>query len=180
MMSSKMLAKNWLTNVFSTPSSFLKPAIFGTSQIKICTTFWDSLSIWWGTDGPALQALKELPVRSHIGVKRMGELNSEPFLEAMKLRYDEDEAENKASEMCSLWEEYLRDPGWHPFRTIEVDEEAKVHIRQMNWRCHMDESKVPHFLAAIFSNNFLGTFPFPYWLKFHFSVYFHNLQVKWM
>lgn len=82
-----------------------------------------------------MQGLKELPVRSHVGVKRMGELDSEPFLEAMKLKYNEDEAEDRASELCSLWEEYLRDPSWHPFRTIEVDGEAKVCISQMNWKC---------------------------------------------
>ncbi|KAK4761281.1 hypothetical protein SAY87_006174 [Trapa incisa] len=76
-----------------------------------------------------ISAFKELPIRSHIGVKRMGELDIEPFLEAMRLKYHEDEAEDKASELCSLWEEYLRDPSWHPFQTIEVDGEAKRIIR---------------------------------------------------
>ncbi|PKI72372.1 hypothetical protein CRG98_007242 [Punica granatum] len=48
-----------------------------------------------------------------------------PFLEAMKVRYNADEAEERASELCSLWEEYLRDPDWHPFRIIHVDGETK-------------------------------------------------------
>ncbi|KAK4772771.1 hypothetical protein SAY86_014546 [Trapa natans] len=76
-----------------------------------------------------INVFKELPIRSHIGVKRMGELNTEPFLEAMRQKYNEDEAEDKASELCSLWEEHLRDPSWHPFQTIEVDGEAKRIIK---------------------------------------------------
>lgn len=59
--------------------------------------------------------------KAHIGVKRMGELDSEPFLEAMKLIYNEEDAEEKTLELCCLWEEYLKDPDWHPFRVIEVE-----------------------------------------------------------
>lgn len=59
--------------------------------------------------------------KANIGVKRMGELDHEPFLEVMKLKYNEEEAEEKTSELCSLWEEYLKDPDWHPFRVIEVN-----------------------------------------------------------
>ncbi|KAK4754577.1 hypothetical protein SAY87_002681 [Trapa incisa] len=76
-----------------------------------------------------ITGLQELPIRSHIRVKRMGELDSEPFLEAMRLQYNEDEAEVKAYELCSLWEEYLRDPSWHPFQIIQVDGEAKRIIK---------------------------------------------------
>ncbi|XP_023904774.1 protein INVOLVED IN DE NOVO 2 [Quercus suber] len=65
--------------------------------------------------------LKDLASRAHIGVKRMGELNSKPFHEAMKRKYNEEEAEDRASELCSLWEEYLKDPDWHPLKVITVD-----------------------------------------------------------
>lgn len=68
-----------------------------------------------------VNGLKELPRNGPIGVKRMGELDSRPFLEAMKRRYTEVEAEQKASELCSLWEEYLRDPEWHPIKVITVN-----------------------------------------------------------
>ena len=44
-----------------------------------------------------------------IGVKRMGELDSTPFVEAMKKRYNKEEAEDRAMELC-LWMEYLKDP----------------------------------------------------------------------
>lgn len=75
-----------------------------------------------------LQGLKELSTRGNIGVKRMGELDTRPFLEAMKKKYNEDEAEERASELCSLWEEYLKDPDWHPFKVITVEGKEKVRL----------------------------------------------------
>ncbi|KAF5766938.1 putative XS domain-containing protein [Helianthus annuus] len=68
-----------------------------------------------------IEGLKELPKTAHIGVKRMGELENKPFIDAMKRKYDESEAEDRASELCSLWEEFLRDPNWHPFKVITVN-----------------------------------------------------------
>ncbi|XP_022765143.1 protein INVOLVED IN DE NOVO 2 isoform X1 [Durio zibethinus] len=68
-----------------------------------------------------INGLKEISSRAHIGVKRMGELDSKPFLEAMKRRYNEDLAEERASELCSLWEEFLKDPDWHPFKRIKLE-----------------------------------------------------------
>lgn len=70
--------------------------------------------------------MKEISSRALIGVKRMGELDSKPFFEAMKKKYNEEEAEDKASELCSLWEEYLKDPDWHPFKVTVVEGKAKV------------------------------------------------------
>ncbi|KAF3645018.1 putative telomere repeat-binding protein 4-like [Capsicum annuum] len=68
-----------------------------------------------------VNGLKELPRKGPIGVKRMGELDNRPFLEAMKRRYNDTEAEQKAPELCSLWEEYLRDPEWHPFKVVAIN-----------------------------------------------------------
>ncbi|KAK5826500.1 hypothetical protein PVK06_021422 [Gossypium arboreum] len=68
-----------------------------------------------------INGLKEISRRANIGVKRMGELDGKPFLEAMKRRYNEELAEERASEMCSLWEEYLKDPDWHPFKRIKLE-----------------------------------------------------------
>lgn len=72
-----------------------------------------------------ISGLKEIPNRSSIGVKRMGELDGKPFLEAMKRKYREEEAEDRAMELCSLWEEYLKDPDWHPFKVTMVDGKHK-------------------------------------------------------
>lgn len=70
---------------------------------------------------------------SHIGVKRMGELDNKPFHEAIKRKYSEVEADDRASEICSLWEEYLRDPEWHPFKVITEDGQHLVysHLSQL-------------------------------------------------
>ncbi|GAU31131.1 hypothetical protein TSUD_212380, partial [Trifolium subterraneum] len=55
-----------------------------------------------------ITCIKEIPNRAEIGVKRMGELDSRPFLEAMKKKYNADDAEDRASELCSLWEDCAR------------------------------------------------------------------------
>jgi hypothetical protein len=73
-----------------------------------------------------LQGIADISTRSEIGVKRMGELDNGPFLEAMKKRYNEEEAEDKASELCSFWEEYLIDPNWHLFKVVMVEGKEKV------------------------------------------------------
>lgn len=57
----------------------------------------------------------------------MGELNNKPFYEVMKKKYrDEAEAEERASELGSLWEEYLKDPEWHPTRVIMINGKEQV------------------------------------------------------
>ncbi|KAJ6311948.1 hypothetical protein OIU77_013657 [Salix suchowensis] len=61
--------------------------------------------------------------RTFIGVKRMGDLDGKPFHEASKIKFLDEEAEEKALELCSLWEDRLRDPSWHPFKVI-LDKEG--------------------------------------------------------
>ena len=63
--------------------------------------------------------------RSHIGVKRMGELDQKAFLAACKEKTAEDV---KLALLCSKWEDEIRQPEWHPFKVINVDGEAKVLI----------------------------------------------------
>ncbi|KAH9702104.1 protein involved in de novo 2 [Citrus sinensis] len=77
-----------------------------------------------------INALKELAGRAHIGLKRMGELDNKPFLEVMNRKYNEEEAEERASELCSLWEEYLKDPDWHPFKVITAEGKHKEIINE--------------------------------------------------
>lgn len=74
----------------------------------------------------------EMSSRAQIGVKRMGELDNAPFQEAMrrKYQYNVEEAEEKASELCSLWEDYLKDPDWHPFKVVPVKGEHKEFINE--------------------------------------------------
>ncbi|KAI3772331.1 hypothetical protein L6452_03513 [Arctium lappa] len=68
--------------------------------------------------------LKENPVRAHIGVKRMGELDEKPFLAAAKKNGSVKGAEN-AIKLASLWEERLRDPSWHPFKITTINGDTK-------------------------------------------------------
>ncbi|KMT18331.1 hypothetical protein BVRB_2g024880 [Beta vulgaris subsp. vulgaris] len=72
-----------------------------------------------------INGLKDMSNRGYLGVKRMGELDSSVFQEACKRKYPEDIAEDKAAEICSLWDEYLRDPTWHPFKVVPVHGEHK-------------------------------------------------------
>ncbi|KAM5583640.1 factor of DNA methylation 4 [Rosa sericea] len=60
-----------------------------------------------------------------IGVKRMGDLDVRPFQIAIKNRYSKEEADVKTLEVCSLWETYLADPNWHPFKII-TDKEGRL------------------------------------------------------
>ncbi|KAL5580990.1 hypothetical protein UlMin_013432 [Ulmus minor] len=53
-----------------------------------------------------------------IGVKRMGDLDVKPFRDAVKRKHFGIEADQKALELCSLYDSYLRDPRWHPFKVF--------------------------------------------------------------
>lgn len=75
-----------------------------------------------------IKGLKDLPKADDIGVKRMGELENKPFYDAIKHRYDESVAEDKASELCSFWKQYLRDPNWQPFKVAVINGKTEVRI----------------------------------------------------
>ncbi|XP_040992288.1 factor of DNA methylation 4-like [Juglans microcarpa x Juglans regia] len=65
-----------------------------------------------------IDGLREVTARANIGVKRMGELDIKPFRTATKRKFPQEEAAEKAMVLCSQWEDYLRDPSWHPFKII--------------------------------------------------------------
>ncbi|XP_076950429.1 factor of DNA methylation 1-like [Bidens hawaiensis] len=58
---------------------------------------------------------------TNIGVKRMGELDSRVFHDALKKKFDPDDAQIKATELCSLWQDKLKNPEWHPMKVVLVD-----------------------------------------------------------
>lgn len=64
------------------------------------------------------QGFKEVSTRAHIGVKKMGELDIKPFLVAAKRKCSIKEVDVKSAELCTLWQDYLRDPSWHPFKIL--------------------------------------------------------------
>lgn len=51
----------------------------------------------------------------------MGELDTKPFMEAMRRKYCQEDLEDWAVEVIQLWEEYLKDPDWHPFKRIKLE-----------------------------------------------------------
>ncbi|KAB1225957.1 hypothetical protein CJ030_MR1G006675 [Morella rubra] len=65
-----------------------------------------------------INGLREVTARANIGIKIMGELDTKPFFAATKRKFSKEEEDVKAVEQCSQWEDYLRDPSWHPFKII--------------------------------------------------------------
>ncbi|KAK9066048.1 hypothetical protein SSX86_015450 [Deinandra increscens subsp. villosa] len=59
--------------------------------------------------------------RTNIGVKRMGEIDTKPFQDACKEKFDSEEAPIKAIELCTLWQDKLKNPEWHPVKVVAVD-----------------------------------------------------------
>ncbi|RZC62460.1 hypothetical protein C5167_024240 [Papaver somniferum] len=68
---------------------------------------------------------ESLNSRSFIGIKRMGELDSKSFRDALKDIICGSSSMDQVSDgsvlRCSFWEEKLRDPLWHPFKVTLVD-----------------------------------------------------------
>ncbi|KAJ1691373.1 hypothetical protein LUZ63_015528 [Rhynchospora breviuscula] len=65
-----------------------------------------------------------------IGIKRMGELNEKPFYGACKSRYGHQDAEMKAAELISQWQEELKKPSWHPYKRVEIGGETKEVVNE--------------------------------------------------
>lgn len=65
-----------------------------------------------------------------IGIKRMGELDVQLFQRALKENFPRSKVDEKAVELCSLWQDYIRNPEWHPFKIVKIpgSEERKVRI----------------------------------------------------
>lgn len=55
----------------------------------------------------------------------MGQVNEKPFVEACKPKYGA-EADTKALELCSMWQDNLRDANWHPFKIVTTGEKSQV------------------------------------------------------
>ncbi|PIA60312.1 hypothetical protein AQUCO_00300072v1 [Aquilegia coerulea] len=62
-----------------------------------------------------------LSQQSLFGIKRMGELNSEPFRDACMQKFLGEDLEIKSIELCSLWQENIKNQQWFPFKTIQMN-----------------------------------------------------------
>ncbi|XP_021609259.1 factor of DNA methylation 1 [Manihot esculenta] len=68
-----------------------------------------------------IQGLRGTLSSTVIGIKRMGEIDEKPFLKTCKRRFPHEKAKVEASALCSLWQENLKNPEWHPFKIINYD-----------------------------------------------------------
>ncbi|KAG1366382.1 putative factor of DNA methylation 5 [Cocos nucifera] len=68
--------------------------------------------------------------RTLIGIKRMGELDNKPFQNACRRKFSSIEADIKAAELCTFWQEELKNPDWHPFKVIHIGEDCKQVINE--------------------------------------------------
>ncbi|CAJ1951393.1 unnamed protein product [Sphenostylis stenocarpa] len=63
--------------------------------------------------------------RITIGLKRMGELDQKVFVTNCKKIFSPEEAGTKGVELCSLWQENVKNSAWHPFKVITVNDKAE-------------------------------------------------------
>ncbi|KAI9089551.1 hypothetical protein K1719_029156 [Acacia pycnantha] len=59
--------------------------------------------------------------RTNIGIKRMGELNEKVFVDACKKNLPLEDAQIKGVELCSSWQENVKNSEWYPFKVIPTD-----------------------------------------------------------
>ncbi|KAK3163878.1 hypothetical protein QOZ80_1AG0009630 [Eleusine coracana subsp. coracana] len=58
-------------------------------------------------------------LRTAIGVKRMGELDENLFLNSCKRKYRTDCYQTKAAQLVANWQEEIKNLNWHPFKIIK-------------------------------------------------------------
>ncbi|XXG66280.1 hypothetical protein AAC387_Pa05g3794 [Persea americana] len=68
--------------------------------------------------------------RTLIGIKRMGELDEKPFKAACLQKFSAEDLEVKSLELCSLWEDYIKNPEWHPYKIVTVDDKVEEIINE--------------------------------------------------
>ena len=56
----------------------------------------------------------------------MGDIDIKPFQNTCKQKFSPDEAMVQASTLCSLWQDSLTDPNWHPFKVVTIDGDSQV------------------------------------------------------
>lgn len=87
-----------------------------------------SSTLFSSTSDFAVQGLQDQSsnARVNIGIKRMGDIDIKPFQNTCKQRFSPDEAMVQASTLCSLWQDNLTDPNWHPFKVVTIDGDSQV------------------------------------------------------
>ncbi|XP_026437813.1 protein INVOLVED IN DE NOVO 2-like [Papaver somniferum] len=75
-----------------------------------------------------IEELYEIGNGGAIGVKRMGELDPKPFQDAFMRKYSSEEADLKASKLCTVWQKIIGDSNWFPYVTVKAGEDSRKTI----------------------------------------------------
>ncbi|XP_043696157.1 factor of DNA methylation 1-like [Telopea speciosissima] len=104
-----------------------------------------------------------------IGIKKMGEVNPKPFQNTCKQTFPCSEALVKSMELCSLWQEEIRNSGWYPFKivtvngkekdTVDEDDEKLKNLRE-EWGDEVHNAVITALLE-INEHNPSGRYPIP-------------------
>ncbi|KAH1045587.1 hypothetical protein J1N35_036371 [Gossypium stocksii] len=61
-----------------------------------------------------------LTSRTTLVVKRMGEIDQKAFEVASSGKSPNEDWQEKCAKLCSLWQQNVQDPKWHPFKIINI------------------------------------------------------------
>ncbi|CAI9092385.1 OLC1v1027607C1 [Oldenlandia corymbosa var. corymbosa] len=104
--------------------------------------------------------------RTSVGIKIMGQIDGKPF-QAMCSRAPDGAA--KSAKLCSIWEENVKNPHWHPFKRVEIlgklvemiDEEDEM-LKELREKCGKDVYKaVADAMVELNEYNSSGRYPVP-------------------
>jgi hypothetical protein len=77
-----------------------------------------------------LQAIHRFPDQTdgaaHIGIRMIGELDLKAFSDVCRQKFTEDDAEVESVKLCSIWQNEISNPNWHPFVVAMVNGKESV------------------------------------------------------
>ncbi|XP_028792770.1 factor of DNA methylation 2-like [Neltuma alba] len=59
--------------------------------------------------------------RSQLVIKRMGALDTKPFQDVCMQKYPSGNWQEISAQLCSSWEENLKNANWHPYKIVEAN-----------------------------------------------------------
>ena len=75
----------------------------------------------------SMQSLQDmLNNRSQLGIRRMGEIDWKPFQHMCSQKFPGLDCKKISAELCSKWQEKLRNPQWQPFKIVLKNGEPQV------------------------------------------------------
>ncbi|KAF8765990.1 hypothetical protein HU200_007925 [Digitaria exilis] len=74
--------------------------------------------------------------QTHIGIRRIGELDSKVFLKTCKRKLSSQDAKAESIILCSKWQSEISNPEWNPFRVTMVDGHEVEVIREDDKKLH--------------------------------------------